>query len=150
MGIEEFQLEFTVLPASSERGKDKLFDNQGYSFSQEKKSRAGTKRWRCIQKCCKCIVLEDIATGKFSQLRTHNHPMKPGNLKNAQIVTKVKTQAAQDLFKGGKHIVDEVLRQELPEGEPVRGVSNPSNMARQANRLIQANRKAARHVRIVE
>ena len=81
-----------------------------------------------------CIVLEDIATGNFSQLRTDNHPMKPGNLKNAQIVNKVKTQAAQDLFKGGKHIVDEVLRHELPDREPVRGVSNPSNMARQANR----------------
>ena len=66
---------------------------------------------------CKCIVLEDIATGNFSQLRTHNHPMKPGYLKNAQIVNKV---AAQDLFKGGKHIVDEVLRQELLDGEPVR------------------------------
>ena len=50
MEIEEFQLEFTVLPGSSERGKDKLLDNQGYSFSQEKKSRADTKRWRCIQK----------------------------------------------------------------------------------------------------
>ena len=33
----EFKLEFTVLPASSERGKDKRFDNQGYSYSQEKK-----------------------------------------------------------------------------------------------------------------
>ena len=61
--------------------------------------------------------------------------MKPGYLKNAQIVNKV---AAQDLFKGGKHIVDEVLRQELPDGEPVRESATPATWP---GRMRQAKRQ---------
>jgi hypothetical protein len=72
--------------------------------------------------------------GNFDIRTEHNHPGNVGASNAIKIISKIKKEAAANLFTAAPAIVNQVLLNEMPDG-PCLTLPNPENLARAANHL---------------
>ena len=138
-GVRTYQ----IVPASSQRQKDKLIDSDGYTYNVKSK-RGATTYWQCTVRNkhtnCKASVTERGGTYKEG-LHQHIHLGKPGTTTVHKVRAMVKRKAADDHFKSAAVIAEEVLHAELND-EPVPTLPSIENLAQAANRHRKKMRPA--------
>nr|XP_002123054.1 uncharacterized protein LOC100181043 [Ciona intestinalis] len=74
------KLKFVAVPGKTIYHKEKLHDNQGYSYKVKKVSAKGTVKWKCTSKVtkCKASVKEKRGMYKLGHCE-HNHKAVPKN-----------------------------------------------------------------------
>ena len=130
---------YSIVKASSQRGKPKLADSNGYTYVVKKRQGARIY-WRCSVKnktlFCRASVTQcgEIFTPGINQ---HCHQSTgPDARKALQICADVKAKAAEMVFKPASAIVEEVLTDQIDDS-PCPSVPKPTNLTRQANRVRQ-------------
>ena len=120
--------------SSSQRGKDKLIDNNGYTFTYRKTYAPGNILWRCSvrNKATTCFASVTQAVDTFTKGgQPHCHQPTPGAATNAKVSREVKDVAMSNFFTSAASIVDRVILSQ-EDNDPC--ILKPSNLARQVNR----------------
>ena len=107
------QLTYQIIDEGTIHRKKKLIDSRGFTYNVKERGKE-TTYWQCTVRpkgnYCRATVKErnaQFTTGKQS----HNHPPVAGAITAAKILTAVKEQALQDVFKPASAIVEEVSMQ---------------------------------------
>ena len=103
---------YEVIKDGSQKGKEKLADNEGYTYTVKAKRANGNRVWTCSVRnksmWCKASVLEKA--GSFTQgSQPHIHSAQLGAATAARISTAVKKIAATKIFTSAAEIVNKVL-----------------------------------------
>ena len=128
--------EYQIIEESSQRGKKKLVDSTGYTYTVK---REGDKSilWRCSVRSkgnhCGCTIGFKYATLTYTINGAHNHPPPPGGAAQLRAHRDIKSKAVAEVFRPASAIVDEVMADQVDPARPG-GLSNPSNLTRMANR----------------
>ncbi|XP_037553707.1 zinc finger protein 436 [Nematolebias whitei] len=131
---------FEVIEASSNRGKDKLVDREGFCYTVKRKSGAATYWWCCVRRRnhrCPATVIQrgqDFIPGN----KTHIHPPEPGSVFTTRLKAKVKSYAKEHVFCSASAVVEHVMADLQPTNSFI--VPNPTNLVRQVNRARQTLR----------
>ncbi|XP_078385044.1 uncharacterized protein LOC144667497 [Oculina patagonica] len=141
---DPFQRTFQIVEGGTERGKRKLIDSFGYTYNV-KRHQGNTTTWQCTIRTrdhrCRAAVSQR-ADGSFAVgSRTHSHLPAFGAEIEARIKSRIKNEAAADLFKPASQIVREVLQEEF-RGAPCPSLLRPEYLARMANRFREKLRPA--------
>ena len=137
------QEEFQVVESSSQRGKKKLVDGRGFTYTVKRETQ---KRilWRCSVRSkgniCGCTIGFNHATMEYRVNGTHHHPPTSGAASHLRLQRDVKSKALADVFRPASSIVNEVMTNVTDPTRP--GLSNPSNLTRMANRNREKLRPA--------
>lgn len=139
-----FQRTFEVVEGGTIRGKRKFIDSCGYTYNV-KRRRGDMTDWQCTVRPkhnpCRAKVSQK-ADGTFVVGgRPHNHSMSVGAQIVARIRSRIKKEAATDLFKPAAAIVKEVLQEELKDA-PCPTLPRSEHLARIANRFREKLRPA--------
>ena len=134
--LNQFQRTFEIVEGGTIRGKQKLIDSFGYTYNV-KRRRGKATDWQCTVRPkhnpCRARVSEK-ADGTFAVGSIpHNHITSVGAQIVARIRSRIKKEAARDLFKPASAIVKEVLQEELTDA-PCPTLPRPEHLARIANR----------------
>ncbi|XP_037837196.1 zinc finger protein with KRAB and SCAN domains 7-like isoform X2 [Kryptolebias marmoratus] len=131
---------FEVIEASSNRGKDKLFDREGFCYTVKRKSGVATYWWCCVRRRnhrCPATVIQrgqDFIPGN----KSHSHLPEPGSAFTTRLKAKVKSYAKEHVFCSASAVVEHVMADLLPTDSFI--VPNPTNLVRQVNRARQTRR----------
>ncbi|KAJ7379401.1 hypothetical protein OS493_016638 [Desmophyllum pertusum] len=141
---EEFQRTFQIVEGGTQRGKHKLVDSFGYTYTVKRRRIAGTD-WQCSVRPknnpCRAAVTQK-PDGTFTVGgRAHNHTASVGAHIVTRITSRIKKEAATELFKPASAIVKEVLLEERTDA-PCPSLPRPEYLARIANRFRQQLRPA--------
>ena len=141
---QKFQPTFQIVERGTKRGKRKLIDSFGYTYNV-KRRRSNTTNWQCTIRTkdhrCRAAVTQR-ADGSFAVgSRTHNHLPMFGAEIVARIKSRIKHEAAADLFRPAPQIVKEVLLQEL-RGASCPSLPRPECLARMISRFREKLRPA--------
>ena len=102
-----FDVTYEIVENSSKRGREKLIDNQGYSYTLQRR-RGSVTDWQCSVRPkvnpCKAKVRQQGDQFKCGN-HIHNHQAQVGALTAAKITVQVKAKAAEDVFKPAPAIV---------------------------------------------
>lgn len=106
---------YKLISNSSINGREKLFDDQGYSYSVKKKTRHA-RYWNCVvrrkgQQACGAAISQ-IGDRYRRNGSAHTHPPNPGAEVVARITVKAFKQARENPHTPASTIVRELLRQE--------------------------------------
>ena len=126
--------------SSSQRGKDKLIDNNGYTFTYRKTYASGNILWRCSvrNKATTCFASVTQAGDTFTKGgQPHCHQPTPGTATTAKVSREGKDVAMSNFFTSAASIVDRVILSQ-EDNDPC--ILKPSNLARQGNRKRQKQR----------
>ena len=105
-----FAVTYEIVENSSKRGRPKLIDSQGYSYTLQRR-RVLVNDWQCSirPKVNPCRATFRQRGDQFQcGNRVHNHQAQVGALTAAKFTALVKVKAAEDIFKPAPAIVDEV------------------------------------------
>ena len=129
---------YEVLDSATNRGKKRLVDSDGYSYSV-KRANGNTTWWNCSVRNktinCKATVRQERELFTAG-VHPHIHPAAPGQALASRIKSRVMAMATANVFQPAGEIVKEVLREDLTQ-EPTPSLPNPENLARAANRKRQ-------------
>ena len=127
--------EYQVIENATSRGKPKLIDSLGYSYTLGRPCKNSVK-WRCAVRnsktSCSASVTQCGETFTRGPHR-HNHSSDPGAAPNARIRREVKAQAAQEIFEPALNIVESVIRKEQQAHGIRPGLPKLHNLTRVAN-----------------
>jgi hypothetical protein len=129
------EVEYKIVSETSIRGKDKLFDTLGYSYTVKKRYSASTT-WRCSvrNKSMQCPATVREFGGEFSPgLRDHIHPPLPGSDIAASIACIAKEKAQENPHQSAGSIVQDLIRDYLPDDVPCPALQQTDYIARNAN-----------------
>ncbi|XP_068230924.1 uncharacterized protein [Palaemon carinicauda] len=130
--------------ASSQRGKQKLVDSQGYSYTFKRETTVGV-HWRCAvrNKNVKCgMIIKEVNNSFIRGPSEHSHPPETCPATTSKVSKLIKDKAMEDVFRPALEIVEEVILENVDPTMPTASLPAPINLARQANRKRQANRPA--------
>ena len=130
--------------ASSQRGKHKLIDSQGYSYTFKRETNVGV-HWRCAvrNKSVKCgMTIKEVNNTFIRGPNEHSHPPEACPGATSKVSKLIKHKAMEDVFRPALEIVEEVMLENIEPTMPTASLPAPINLARQANRKRQANRPA--------
>ncbi|KAJ8321492.1 hypothetical protein KUTeg_000956 [Tegillarca granosa] len=137
---ETSPVSYQVLDTGSKRGKPKLVDSHGYTYTVNKETNAGKIYWWCSvrgkHKRCPATVLQTTDTYQPG-VHPHSHPGVPGIQSAANIEEQVKSAAVADVFRSASEIVEEVLAEIVDLREPEGARPKIPNLVRNANRARQ-------------
>ncbi|KAK2152567.1 hypothetical protein LSH36_325g03025 [Paralvinella palmiformis] len=135
---------YTIVEDTSLRGKDKLFDSRGYSYTMKRRNGQSTT-WRCSQRSkntnCGATVRQ---TGDLyiPGSREHIHPPRPRAEIAPSIVPVAKTVVQENRFKSASAILNELIRGNVPVREPCTSVSNIDTLTQCKLPLMKAKLQA--------
>ena len=127
---------YQVIPGASRRGKDRLADSLGYTYTHRRTTKTAV-HWRCsvrnkVMQCTASIKQEGSC---FTPgLSEHCHPPVLGASLASQASVLVKQIASQDVFRSGPDIADSVMKDLIDLTAPTDAMPTFTNLARQANR----------------
>lgn len=130
--------------ASSQRGKQKLMDSRGYSYTFKRKTRVGV-HWRCAvrNKTVNCgVTIKEVDNMFIRGPNEHSHPPEACPVTTSKVSKLIKEKAMEDVFRPALEIVEEVMLENIDPTMPTASLPAPVNLARQANRKRRANRPA--------
>lgn len=142
--FSEDNITYEKIPASSQRGKEKLIDSCGYSYTFKRKTSVGV-HWRCAvrNKSVECgITLKEVDNVFIRGPHGHSHPPETCPVTTSKVSKLIKEKAMQDLFRPALEIVEEVMLDNITPNMPTASLPAPVNLARQANWKRRANRPA--------
>ena len=127
-------VEYKVIPASSERGHDKLTDSLGFSYGV-KKSNGKRTLWQCSIHndhvyCHATVHQEGIIFTPVAQ--PHIHPGKPGIANSLQTRKKINKHPLAEIFTSAAEITEQVLSENAPN-EPTPGLPSNIQLAQNAS-----------------
>ena len=129
-------LSYQVVQQSSIMGKDKLFNNVGYSYTLKRRA-ANSKLWRCSVRNKKLIcpaAVKQVGENEFTpNSMEHQHPPKHGAKESAIIAIKSKTAAESKPFESATQLVRDVMKEELSNVSGYDGLISITNMAKNTN-----------------
>ena len=131
-----FVAEYRIVSTASQRSRDVLTDNRGYTFTLKRRGIASII-WRCSVRNIKCkcgpTVIQRGSVFKAGR-QPHIHPPKSG----IEVVTKVnailKKTTKTKVFASGAKIVDDVLLENVQPDNMPDYLSKYANLVRTANR----------------
>lgn len=135
---------YTVMENLSQRGKPKMLDSNGFSYTVRYRKPHATY-WRCAVRnrkaACGASVIqkgEDFTPGPFA----HNHESKPNSDSVARMVANIKWKTMSDTSRSATAVVREVYRETFGGdiSSPLPGVPKQENLARRINRWKQRMR----------
>ncbi|XP_028408207.1 uncharacterized protein LOC114530782 [Dendronephthya gigantea] len=135
-------IEYEKIESSTQRGKCKLVDNLGHSYTVKRKYGEDNIVWRCTvrNKTTNCLATVRQHGTDFSPgVQVHSHQPSSGIGTAAKIISEVKAKAMEDFFRSAGAIADEVLVAHFTDA-PCAAVPKVCNLARQANRKRQKTR----------
>ena len=124
-------LTFKIITESSGKSKDKLTDNQGYSYTVNKKQNSSVY-WRCTLRSCPATVTQKGTSFTMGK-KYHNHNGVQGVDKDLEVRKYVKQKAVKYVFKDSGAIVDNAIMKLVGE-ENCPALTNPKNLQRMLNR----------------
>ena len=134
----EAELNYQIIGESSQRGKPKLVDSNGFAYTVKRTTKAAT-HWRCTVRNksinCKATVTQ-VCDTFASGPAPHSHPPLAGTAISSKISAEVKKKAADDVFRPASELVEEAIKNHVPQDAPVT-LPAPHNLARQGNRRRQ-------------
>ena len=144
VSLQVQDLQYEIVEASSKRGKRKLVDNCGYSYTWKYDGK-GFTTWTCSVRngtvTCRASVRQEGA--HFERLASdHTHPPVPGTDVAHRLIAKVKGAAAANVFAPASQFVKTALLDEDldNDGRPLDAVPPPSHLERYANYHRQKTR----------
>lgn len=127
--------DYQILEATTQRGKPKLIDNLGFTYTLAREGKKVTA-WRCAvrnsQTTCSATVQQRGDTFTRGP-QPHNHSGEPGAAANARIQREVKLQAAAEIFEPALNIVERVMTTEVQENGLRPALPKLHNLTRMAN-----------------
>ena len=126
---------YQIVEDTSIRGKDKLFDSVGYSYTVKRRNGQSTT-WRCSQrsKAINCgATVRQVGDLYLPGPRDHIHPPVPGSDTAAAIVHVSKVIAQENPFKSAGDIINELIREHVPADEPLPALPTVDTMQHNAN-----------------
>lgn len=135
---------YEKVSASSQRGKQKLMDSRGYSYTFKRKTRVGV-HWRCAvrNKTVNCgVTIKEVDNMFIRGPNEHSHPPEACPVTTSKVSKLIKEKAMEDVFRPALEIVEEVMLENIDPTMPTASLPAPVNLARQANRKRRANRPA--------
>ncbi|XP_055959191.1 uncharacterized protein LOC126832014 isoform X1 [Patella vulgata] len=139
---EEPVVVYTQVEAGTSRGKSKLFDNQGFSYTI--KTEKKTTIWRCSKRSgptrCPATVIQDGDTYQPG-LKNHLHPAEPGIQTATKIKVTAKHEAKGNVFtKSCSSIAERVLSSVGSAEEPIHSRPPMAALVRSLQRTRQTLR----------
>ncbi|XP_028408197.1 uncharacterized protein LOC114530772 [Dendronephthya gigantea] len=124
-------IEYEKIESSTQRGKCKLVDNLGHSYTVKRKYGEDNIVWRCTvrNKTTNCLATVRQHGTDFSPgVQVHSHQPSSGIGTAAKIISEVKAKAMEDFFRSAGAIADEVLVAHFTEA-PCAAVPKVCNLA---------------------
>ncbi|XP_076038994.1 uncharacterized protein LOC143024111 [Oratosquilla oratoria] len=134
---------YEILKSGSQKGQEKLYDNEGYTYMLKRTLKNGQKDWTCSvrnknNRCNATVKQNGMHFTRGPQ--AHIHLGQVGANTVAAIRVKVKEIAAKDVFVSAAEIVNGVVLDQLQPNQPIDPLPTLDNLARAANRHRQARR----------
>ncbi|KAK3893102.1 hypothetical protein Pcinc_003095 [Petrolisthes cinctipes] len=130
--------------ASSQRGKQKLMDSRGYSYTFKRETNVGV-HWRCAvrNKTVNCgMAIKEVNNVFIRGPNEHSHPPEACPVTTSKVSKLIKNKAMEDVFQPALEIVEEVMLENIDSTIPTASLPVPVNLAHQANRKRRTNRPA--------
>ncbi|VDI55258.1 Hypothetical predicted protein [Mytilus galloprovincialis] len=127
---------------ATQRGKPKLVDNIGFSYTL-KREKNGARTWWCSvrNKTTHCGVILHEKDGVFIPPSIqHNHTAAPGTLTATKIKVTVKQRALQQIYVPARTIVEDVMSEMVDLREPEASRPNPDYLTRAVNFTLKPPR----------
>ncbi|XP_071810737.1 uncharacterized protein [Apostichopus japonicus] len=146
-GSDSSETTYQIITDGSQKGKEKLADSDGYTYTVKTQRANGNRTWTCSVRnkamWCKATVLQK-GTSFTRGTQAHIHPGKLGAKLATKISAEVKKTAAREIFTSAAEIVNKVMLEEgIQEAtEPLEALQKPVNLARRAIRHRQKMRPA--------
>ena len=135
-------LTYEIVDSASQRSREMLVDNRGYSYTVKRRNNAGVT-WRCTvrNKKVKCGATVSQRGGQFIFGRQpHLHAPSHGIKHVAKVNAGIKEKASANVFTSASTIVDEVLLDKLNPGTVVAALAKHQSLIRTVNRRREKNR----------
>nr|XP_034322332.1 uncharacterized protein LOC105339689 [Crassostrea gigas] len=137
---EDIMVEYYMVDSGTERGKRKLVDSTGFSYTVKKNDHV---LWRCTKRSktinCPATIIQDGDNYRPGQ-KQHIHAGDPG-CHIALRIKAVKQQAKQAKFEEiSSSIVEEAIRTNGDISAPAGSRPNPGYLVRTTNRVRQMDR----------
>ena len=133
---------YRLVTKSSTRGKDKLFDSIGYTYTLKRRTGQSTT-WRCPvrSKSSSCpATVKQVGDDFFPSDRGHTHEPKPGACTAASIARVSKDIAQEQPFRSAADIVGDLVKEYLPINAPCPALPSMTRLAANANHHRRKNR----------
>ncbi len=104
-------VEFEIVTSSSQRGKQKLVDSTGFSYTVKRKCKNGNVSWRCTvrNRTTSCLAtVRQQQTAFILGPHEHCHQPVPGVGIAAKITREVKAKAMENYLQSAGAIVEQV------------------------------------------
>ncbi|CAG2230893.1 unnamed protein product [Mytilus edulis] len=111
---------YSVVDGASQRGKRKLVDVDGYTYTVKKQKGDSTTCWCSVRNkttSCSATVLQkgdNFTAGR----KSHCHTANPGTVTVVKITAQGKSQARQDVFRSAGDIVETAILQHSDPSQP--------------------------------
>eukprot|EP00794_Sanderia_malayensis_P017333 gene17332-biopygen14905 len=131
-----------VVPGATKQGKNRLVDDDGYTYVLRRVWPSGKIAWRCSVRSkslsCNASIQQDGQTFRRGY-QPHCHLGKPGIALTSKMYVDIKRKATDDVFKSASNIVENVIREYSAEVQSQPSCSQPrvASLVRQANRHRQ-------------
>ncbi|XP_078603877.1 uncharacterized protein LOC144877706 [Branchiostoma floridae x Branchiostoma japonicum] len=139
---EQRDVTFTFIPRGTKKGRGKLTDSLGYSYTV-KRPKPTVTYWECSKRRknmrCPASVVERDQHFRRGQ-NYHNHPPVVNSGTNIKIQAAVRAKAVDDVFKSAHSIVQETLLENVDQSAPNPELPRIANLVRMANRKREALR----------
>ena len=136
-------VQYEIVESSTQRGRKKLVDGSGYSYTVKRRYSEENAFWMCTvrNKTTSCLATVRQHGMVFTTGPTHCHQPIVGTDTAAKITRDVKEKAMNNYYQPAGMIVEQVLLEPLGQG-PCPAMPKVTNLARQANRKRQKSRPA--------
>eukprot|EP00794_Sanderia_malayensis_P015371 gene15371-biopygen12796 len=131
-----------VIPGATKQGRNRLVDDDGYTYVLRRVWPSGKIAWRCSVRSkslsCNASIQQDGQTFRRGH-QPHCHLGKPGIALTSKMYVDIKRKATDDVFKSASNIVENVIRENSAEVQSQPSCSQPqiASLVRQANRHRQ-------------
>ncbi|XP_069189921.1 uncharacterized protein [Procambarus clarkii] len=139
---QDVPLTWEIIPTGTRRGKPRLHNSHGYTYTIRKETDFATYWWCSIrQKSNRCFATV-IQHGKdFKQgANCHNHLGDPGALATTKVTVAAKERCKANPLISAASVVEEELMSFKETHINAHQLPNPANIVRTANRIRQASR----------
>ncbi|KAK4321811.1 hypothetical protein Pmani_007438 [Petrolisthes manimaculis] len=127
---------YEKLCASSQRGKQKLMDSRGYSYTFKRETNVGV-HWRCaeLNKTVNCgMTIKEVNNVFIRRPYEHSHPPEACPVTTSKVSKLIKNKAMEDVFRPPLEIMEKVMLENIDPTIPIASLPAPVNLTRQANR----------------
>lgn len=111
---------YEKISSSSQRGRHKLIESTGYSYTLKRKTKAGV-HWQCVvrNKMICLATIKEVGNSFTRGHAEHNHPPETCSTIKSRVSTLVKQKAMEDIFRPASVVVEEVLREHVNPNNPI-------------------------------